>query len=46
MGAIRLNVLPVVSRENLRQLIGIVALNDVLDAYGVAKPADEPERRE
>jgi CIC family chloride channel protein len=46
MGAIRLNVLPVVSRENLRQLIGIVALNDVLDAYGVAKPAGEPERRE
>jgi CIC family chloride channel protein len=46
MGAMRVNVLPVVSRENLRQLIGIVALNDVLDAYGVAKPADEPERRE
>jgi CIC family chloride channel protein len=45
MGAIRLNVLPVVSRENLRQLIGIVALNDVLSAYGVAKAAGEPERR-
>jgi CIC family chloride channel protein len=45
MGAMRLNVLPVVSRENLRQLIGIVALNDVLDVYGVAKPAGEPERR-
>jgi CBS domain-containing protein len=41
MGAARLNVLPVVSRENLRQLIGIVALNDVLGVYGVA----EPERR-
>ena len=37
MGASGLNVLPVVSRANLRQLMGIVALSDVLDAYGVAK---------
>jgi CIC family chloride channel protein len=46
MGAMRLNVLPVVSRENLRQLIGIVVLNDVLAVYGVGKPADAAERRE
>jgi len=37
MGATRLNVLPVVSRANMRQLIGIIALDDILDAYGVAK---------
>jgi CIC family chloride channel protein len=46
MGNARLNVLPVVSRANLRELMGIVTLNDVLDAYGVGKPATEPERRE
>ncbi len=37
MGASGLNVLPVVSRANMRQLIGIIALDDILDAYGVAK---------
>jgi CBS domain-containing protein len=37
MGATGLNVLPVVSRANVRQLIGIVTLDDILDAYGVAK---------
>jgi CIC family chloride channel protein len=36
MGSSGLNVLPVVSRANARQLLGIVALNDVLSAYGVA----------
>ncbi|MBZ5623367.1 MAG: chloride channel protein [Acidobacteriia bacterium] len=36
MGSSRLNVLPVVSRANVRQLIGIVALDDVMNAYGVA----------
>jgi len=35
MGANDLNVLPVVSRANVRQLIGIIALEDVLDAFGV-----------
>jgi CIC family chloride channel protein len=46
MGSMRLHVLPVVSRENLRQLLGIVALKDVLDVYGLAAPAAEPESRE
>jgi len=37
MGTSRLNVLPVVSRANVRQLIGVVALDDILHAYGVKK---------
>ena len=37
MGTTGLNVLPVVSRANLRQLIGIIALEDILDAFGVTK---------
>lgn len=36
MGSSGLNVLPVVSRANLQQLLGIVVLEDVLKAYGVA----------
>jgi chloride channel protein, CIC family len=43
MGANGLNVLPVVSRANLRELIGVVTLDDVLRSYGVAK-ASEPEK--
>jgi CIC family chloride channel protein len=35
MGATKLNVLPVVSRANLRELLGVVTLGDVLRAYGV-----------
>ncbi|HEY1757048.1 MAG TPA: chloride channel protein [Bryobacteraceae bacterium] len=37
MGSTGLNVLPVVSRANVRDLMGIVILDDVLAAYGVAK---------
>jgi CBS domain-containing protein len=37
MGNTGLNVLPVVSRANVRLLIGMIALDDVLDAYGVAR---------
>ena len=43
MGTSELHVLPVVSRDNVRQLLGIVALNDVLAAYGVAKRDGDPE---
>jgi CIC family chloride channel protein len=46
MGASGLNVLPVVSRANVRELIGIVALDDILGAYGVGKrgaPAEQSE---
>jgi chloride channel protein, CIC family len=35
MGSTGLNVLPVVSRANVRELMGIVILDDVLAAYGV-----------
>jgi len=37
MGASRLQVLPVVSRGNLRDLLGVVTLEDVLRAYGLAQ---------
>ena len=45
MGAAHVDVLPVVNRANLRELLGIVTLNDVLRVYGVensAAPEDEP----
>jgi chloride channel protein, CIC family len=35
MGSARLDVLPVVSRANIHQLMGIVVLSDVLNSYGV-----------
>ena len=45
MGEARQTVLPVVSRANVRQLIGIVTLGDILDAYQVSRidqlPASE-----
>lgn len=37
MGTSGLNVLPVVSRANVRQLLGVVALNDILETFGVTK---------
>jgi len=37
MGSTGLNVLPVVSRANIHQLIGVISLHDILHAYGVAK---------
>jgi CIC family chloride channel protein len=36
MGTFRVDVLPVVSRANVHQLLGVVRLQDVLEAYGVA----------
>jgi chloride channel protein, CIC family len=39
MGTTGLKVLPVVSRANVRQVIGVVALDDILNAYGVHEPA-------
>lgn len=35
MGALHYNVLPVVSRANVRSLVGVVTLDDILAAYGV-----------
>jgi CIC family chloride channel protein len=40
MGALRYTVLPVVSRSNIRHLIGVVTLQDVLEAYGLARSRD------
>jgi CIC family chloride channel protein len=40
MGSSGFNVLPVVSRANVRKLMGVVILDDVLAAYGVAKRGD------
>jgi CIC family chloride channel protein len=44
MGASGLNVLPVVSRANVRELLGIVVLGDILDAYGVAHRSHMEQR--
>jgi CIC family chloride channel protein len=35
MGAADVNVLPVVSRANIRQMFGVATLADILEAYGV-----------
>lgn len=35
MGAAKLDVLPVVSRANLNQIVGIVVLSDILSTFGV-----------
>jgi CBS domain-containing protein len=38
MGETKLKVLPVVSRANVHQVLGMVRLEDVLEAYGVGRP--------
>jgi CIC family chloride channel protein len=43
MGASGLNVLPVVSRANFHQLLGIVVLDDILNTYGVGKRGNPVE---
>ncbi len=43
MGSTGRNVLPVVSRANASELIGVVTLEDILDAYGVSKHTN-PQR--
>jgi chloride channel protein, CIC family len=35
LGANHVDLLPVVSRANVHQLLGVVRLQDVLEAYGV-----------
>jgi CIC family chloride channel protein len=46
MGAMGRNVLPVVSRANVRHLVGLVTLQDVLKAYGVSRASGPPARHE
>jgi chloride channel protein, CIC family len=41
LGRHRLDALPVVSRANVHQLLGVVRLQDVLESYGVAMKAQE-----
>jgi CBS domain-containing protein len=38
MGSTKLRLLPVVSRANVRQLLGVVTLEAVLNAYGFSLP--------
>jgi CIC family chloride channel protein len=38
LGANQIDLLPVVSRANVHELLGIVTLRDVLDSYGVRPP--------
>jgi CBS domain-containing protein len=42
MGETRHNVLPVVSRANIRKIVGIVTLEDILASYGVGEMRDLP----
>jgi CBS domain-containing protein len=37
MGPLHLDLLPVVSRANVHELLGVVELGDVLEAYGLGK---------
>jgi CIC family chloride channel protein len=46
MGSSGYRTLPVVSRANVRQLLGIVLLDDILDFYGVNQSSDESETQE
>jgi CIC family chloride channel protein len=43
MGSSGRNALPVVSRADARQLLGVVRLDDVLRAFGVNRPAEARE---
>jgi CBS domain-containing protein len=38
MGHLHLDALPVVSRANVREILGVITLPDVLRAYGIANP--------
>jgi len=40
MGAEGVDVLPVVSRADVRQLLGVVRLQDVLELYGITRKAE------
>ena len=44
MGAAGLDVLPVVSRANVRELLGVITLAEVLAAYGVGQEAPVERR--
>jgi CIC family chloride channel protein len=43
LGAAGLDVIPVVSRANVHELAGVVALSDILERYGVAPQQNQTE---
>jgi CIC family chloride channel protein len=43
LGMAGLDMLPVVSRANIRELCGVITLSDILDRYGVVHPQKQPE---
>lgn len=45
IGSSGLQAIPVVSRANIRQLLGVIVLDDILRAYGVS-PSVEHRNRE
>jgi CIC family chloride channel protein len=46
MGAAKLDLLPVVSRDNINNMEGVVTLTDVLRAYGVGPEDPDPLNKE
>ena len=46
LGTSRQDVLPVVSRANVRELLGVITLRDILMSFGVAGSASESIRRD
>jgi CIC family chloride channel protein len=44
MGAAQVDAIPVVSRADVRQILGVVVLDDILQAYGVSRTPPTPER--
>jgi CIC family chloride channel protein len=46
LGASHLDALPVVSRANVRELLGVITLQDILSSFGVAASHREPGRHD
>jgi len=44
MGAAKVDILPVVSRANIHQMIGVIILRNILDSYGLARRVQSPKR--
>ena len=42
MGKAKLDLLPVVGRDDVHQLLGVIALKDILEAYGVRADPEDP----
>jgi CBS domain-containing protein len=46
LGSSGLDLLPVVSRADVRELLGVVTLRDILSSFGVAGSAGESSPRD